>query len=120
MINVLWGYPGSGSVTVTEITAANCDATSETMDVTIDDCTGLNEGDLSTIQIYPNPAYDQLNITGLQNAVIRIYNLVGVEVMNLGRVSGKAELNISSLNKGIYIVKAEDAEGISAFRIIKK
>jgi photosystem II stability/assembly factor-like uncharacterized protein len=120
MINVLWGYPGSGSVTVTETNASSCDVTSETLAVTIDDCTGLDEGESSQIQVYPNPAHDQLNITGLENAVIRVYNLVGVEVMNLGRVSGKASLNISSLQKGIYLVKAEDVNGVSVFQVVKK
>lgn len=120
LINVLWGNPGAGSVTVTETNAAICEATSETLAVTIDDCTGLDEGGAATIQVYPNPASDQLNITGRANAIIRVYNLLGVEVMNLGRISGNAELNISALKNGIYILKAEDERGISSLRFVKR
>ncbi len=43
VISVLWGNPGSGSVSVYEETFNGCYATSEILQVTIDDCNGIGE-----------------------------------------------------------------------------
>jgi len=42
-ITVLWGSPGMGIVRVTEETAAGCSTTTDDYEVTIDECTGIND-----------------------------------------------------------------------------
>jgi PKD repeat protein len=120
VINVLWGYPGTGSVTVTETNDAGCEATSETLAVTIDDCTGLGEGPISGIRLYPNPVTGTLNIAGLKEADVKVFNLVGLEIMSALGVTGKAEMDFSGLNNGLYLVRIEESTGISVFQVIKK
>ena len=120
MINVLWGNPGTGTVAVSETSAANCSATSETLQVTIDDCTGIEEGNIATVKVYPNPASDKLYISGLDNASIRVYNLPGSEIIRLSNASGQIEMNISLWNKGVYLVKVEQSRGLSVFQVVKK
>jgi PKD repeat protein len=119
-VSIIWGTPGSGSVEVTETNSAGCESTSETLLVTIDDCTGIGEGTASRVRIYPNPASDNIHISGPQQADIRIYNLLGEEVLYLNSVSEEKDINISTFNKGLYLVKVEQAEEISVFQLIKK
>lgn len=119
VINVLWGIPGPGSVSVTETTSLGCAAASETLQVTIDDCIGISEATDDVVRIYPNPATDKVNTAGLNNAEIRFYDLMGHEVKCLLHVSSPAILNISSLNKGIYFLKVRQNNGDSVFRFIK-
>jgi hypothetical protein len=117
-INVMWGNPGQGTVAVTETTAAGCEATSVTFEVTIDDCTGIGETSLDGVQIYPNPASDEIYITGLENASIRIFNLLGEEIYSIQKAYGDRALDISSFDNGIYLVKVEEASGLSVFRLV--
>jgi photosystem II stability/assembly factor-like uncharacterized protein len=120
MITVLWGNPGTGTVAVTETNAASCEAISETFQVTIDDCTGVGEGNIFTVEVYPNPASDKLNISGLDNASIRVCNLLGMEVFSIRKASGHIEINISSWNKGIYLVKVDHSKGLAVFQVVKR
>ncbi len=70
----------------------------------------------SNLQLYPNPAKDKLYINNisseLNNATIEFYDVAGkqIHVENLSN-----EINISSLNKGIYLVKIKTEAGQSIF-----
>lgn len=119
-ISVLWGYPGDGSVIVSEMTSYGCEAVSETLNITIDDCTGIGEGSVPATRIYPNPATNEVHISGLSDATIRIYNLLGREVLSLTRINGEKIINITTFDKGLYLVKVEQAEEMSVFQIVKQ
>ncbi len=68
---------------------------------------GVSEVNHNThMNVYPNPATDQLNITLSQNADIVIYNIMGQNVMNVEGHAGPNVINISNLNAGIYFVNA--------------
>lgn len=120
MINVMWGYPGEGSVAVTEMNAEGCEGTSTSFAVTIDDCTGIHENSTSLTQLYPNPATDKVTITGLNEATIKVYNLLGKEVYSLKEARGQLIINTSSFEKGLYLVKVEQDEELSVFQLIKR
>jgi len=75
--------------------------------------TGLNETDISgTLNVYPNPASDLLNIelmnpTG-EPAIIELYSLDGRLVKDLGthfEPSAKLNINLDGTQAGIYILK---------------
>ena len=58
--------------------------------------------------LYPNPATDILNIsmeTELKS--VEIYSLLGQKVL----ASNKNQMDVSSLSKGMYMVRVEDVEG---------
>lgn len=63
---------------------------------------------LIQFNIYPNPAQDFI-IIDLENDVtsVEIYSLQGQKIL----VSNSKEINISSLNSGIYFLKIEDENG---------
>jgi len=56
---------------------------------------------------YPNPATDQIqiNINNFDNAVI--FELSGKRVMS----SKKTQVDLSKLNKGVYLMKIQDQSG---------
>jgi PKD repeat protein len=118
-VTVLWGSPGSGTVSLTESNNNGCSGVSEIL-VTIDDCTGLGEIQGSSLQVYPNPFKDYIIVTGDEKVTVRLYNLLGEILLIDEHLSGRSEINTSSLAKSIYLVKIEQAGKMSAFLLIKQ
>jgi len=68
------------------------------------------DNEYKTLQVYPNPASDVINITNsskLHN--IRIYSITGSLVYQSEVV--KQSIDISSLNKGTYFIHAAGDNG---------
>ena len=58
------------------------------------------------LALYPNPAKDVLNIKNLaDNQEVTIYSINGAVIMKT-IVSGDAEINVSDLHPGMYVVSA--------------
>ena len=70
-------------------------------------CTVLNTNgfNLSKVAIHPNPAKNKIQISNLEvgSAEIRIFNVLGKQVFYQTKIT-KNTINISSFNKGIYLV----------------
>jgi len=70
--------------------------------------------------IFPNPVYDILNISCLDNTIsrIEIFDNLGQQVYSQ---TNKDTINVSSFSKGLYLLKLYDTkEQILVFKIIKK
>ena len=66
----------------------------------------VNTFAINEILLYPNPAKNQIqfsNIDGV-SAEIRIFNVLGKQVFYQSKISEKS-IDISSFNKGVYLVK---------------
>lgn len=73
--------------------------------------------DLSTVILYPNPVKHTLYIdTPLENLSITVYDLNGRIVLNTNR----HDINLSSLNNGIYIVEINSGKRKVYKRIVKE
>ncbi len=70
---------------------------------------GLRDYQLTTLELYPNPATTSVIITGVAGEEIVVYDLSGNEVLRHLAISENEKLNISSLKQGVYFVKAETA-----------
>jgi PKD repeat protein len=116
-IQVTWGEPGQGTVTVTETDAEGCSEVSAGFPVTIDDCTSLIENEEGGVTIYPNPARNVLNIKSYGQLSGEItYSIVSTlgKVMMEGNMyleNGKNDVQISELPLGIYFLRMIDEEG---------
>ena len=68
------------------------------------------------ISIYPNPAQNSLHITisNDQTAEIKIYDVLGKEVIN----TKTQEIDVSSLQNGIYFIQAKTSEGILSKKVV--
>ena len=77
---------------------------------------------LGETKIYPNPFRDILTIESIYNIkAVEIYNMAGLKVNSKEMNTKTAQLNLSNLPVGVYILKAIDEKGkVSSQKIIKK
>ncbi len=79
------------------------------------------EENAAAFNIYPNPVKDQLFIETEANIeTVSIYTLTGVMVYNEQCTMNNAQLNVTSLNSGVYFIKVVTNEGETVQRFIKK
>jgi photosystem II stability/assembly factor-like uncharacterized protein len=76
-----------------------------------------------TICIYPNPTFDRIIITSDRNlpekTLIDIYNTKGEHVIHKTlQYQNKIELDVSTLSKGLFLVKILSKQGIEVKKII--
>ncbi len=71
-------------------------------------------GRKASLNVYPNPATDVLNIEVLnanfKNSVVTVYNVSGVEVMTVDMIGNKKSLDIEKLTSGAYLVKVSNMD----------
>lgn len=77
---------------------------------------------VKSISIYPNPVQDILYLTGKKNLKnIEIYNVTGQKLLTQKIGAQKAEINVSKLTSGMYIVViTTDDNKTETYKIIKK
>lgn len=118
LISIIWGGEGYGSVSVTETNAYNCETT-ESIQVLIDDCTGIQEYSGLALKISPNPAFDRINVAfeskHKESFNITIVDLLGriVYRMDLNSLTGNPlfKIDVSNFNRGVYIFQIEFESG---------
>lgn len=82
---------------------------------------GTDELVKNEIALFPNPASDKIMVQG--NSVLEkvsLYNLLGRKIMEIAPSSEKAELNLTSLQTGLYIVKVESNGKTSNYKVMKQ
>lgn len=105
----------SGTITVTATLASNSEITaSATATVTLG--TSIAEIEIKTLDIYPNPAVNQITIQKTQGELV-IYNARGQMIERM-QVNGKA-VEISHLPKGLYLIKHCNNHIISVAKLLK-
>lgn len=78
--------------------------------------TGVDEGELNPMTLYPNPAKESIRILGIEaNSTIEIYNSLGmlVKVVSAGP---DQEIGIRDLSSGLYLVRC----GNRTLRFVKQ
>jgi uncharacterized delta-60 repeat protein len=90
--------------------------------ITVNDCTGIEENSQQQIRIFPNPAKGVVNyvfFTGEGNSAnLTIFNTQGHIVKQEMVKQVQSEMNISSLNQGIYFVRIQNAEINKTLKLI--
>jgi len=85
--------------------------------------TGLGNTNLpGTINLYPNPSNYRIIIDckNCQNVKVLVCNLLGENVMQWILTDSKNEIDISSLAKGVYILRMTCEQGIIQQKLIKE
>lgn len=115
-------YPYSGSLTnpgtpagpvVTPVTSFN--------PTPLCNSTGLTDWMEEKVDFYPNPVHDRFTVSSRnsERVQITILNALG-DVVREYVLSGTAEIDVSTLNTGLYVVRLADASGISRIgRLVK-
>lgn len=120
LVTITWGEAGMGMISLEEETAGGCTGIAEDFEVTIDDCTGIEEAlDASQINLYPNPTSDMLNVrfsSAKTNITVSVCNHLGQKIIskdvNSGNSDKTVQFNISDLSAGMYFVKIESNDGL--------
>jgi uncharacterized protein (TIGR02145 family) len=106
-------YNRSGSVTFDLMVNA------EPKQVTVDLATGIVMANNKAISVYPNPVNNILYINGLEpNTNLTIYDLGG-KVLISQKVKNN-QIDVSSLQKGIYSIQMEDKNGVVNRKFVKE
>jgi hypothetical protein len=66
--------------------------------------TGLGE-DFPTVEVYPNPATDYLNVNTKTKGIAQISDLTGTIVWQADLTGRPFQINVSGLTNGIYLLK---------------
>ncbi|MBA5792931.1 T9SS type A sorting domain-containing protein [Flavobacterium sp. xlx-214] len=79
----------------------------------------VKENNILGLNIFPNPATDIINITSNSNLEknVQLFDLTGKKVLDTTVVS---EMNVSSLNAGIYVAKITEAGKTATRKIVIK
>ncbi|WP_339662340.1 T9SS type A sorting domain-containing protein [uncultured Polaribacter sp.] len=79
---------------------------------------------LSNIRIYPNPASSRINfnLNNNEDLNVKIYNLLGKEVLNSSIDETNNSISVATLSKGMYIAKimSTDGKSFSTKRFVKQ
>ena len=85
------------------------------------DVTSVGENAQQTMNIYPNPVNDKLFIeAGDAISLVEIYNLTGAMVLSQECNSEKVDIEVSSLQSGIYFIKMMTNNTIETRRFVKE
>lgn len=79
-----------------------------------------NTGNL--INIYPNPTNGVINIEFVENNIGRIVisDIAGKKIVEMSVISQRETIDLSSLEKGVYMITVETENNISTTRILKE
>lgn len=123
-IKVTWteGYFAEATLSVRGINNCGFGEYSEAFVVSVEDCTGIDNPQQATFNIYPNPANDKVEIgngfTAISNIVI--YNVLGKVVFETNEVnnSGFATIDVSDLEEGLYFVEMKTGSNSQLQKLI--
>ena len=86
----------------------------------LSDTAGVEDESLVTLNVYPNPAIDVLNISSQSTInTVEIFNVLGQKVITMQVEDTIAEINVSNLNAGIYLIKYEINNSTSTKKFVK-
>nr|MBC7613454.1 T9SS type A sorting domain-containing protein [Pseudopedobacter sp.] len=68
--------------------------------------TGIGEDKkFKTFSFYPNPVFESIHTNFTESYDLEFYDLTGRKLINKQNLYGEQEINLSALNKGIYLMK---------------
>ncbi|HYC28531.1 MAG TPA: T9SS type A sorting domain-containing protein, partial [Chitinophagaceae bacterium] len=97
---------------------ANC-AAGRTVTVTVDPCSGIDERSINGISVYPNPVNNELFVESGKQVSIRVYNEIGMLILEKSLTSGKNKIITERWNQGVYFIRISDTNKNSIHRIVK-
>ncbi len=73
------------------------------------------------LEIFPNPTSNQLTINSekLMIKEIKIYNVLGCEILKQVQNDKNTTIDIANLSKGIYFIEAQTEKGIIRRKFVK-
>ncbi len=86
-----------------------------------DNISSVEEGNGSDIQLFPNPAKDQIRIqTNECIGQIEIVNLLGEQVRHFENVCSETELDLSGLSTGMFVLQLKNETWSKSIKFVKE
>ena len=101
---------------------------SNTLNVTVITGVRNNSSIINSLELYPNPASQNLNINIQSkqnaNAQLRIFDVSGKEMfindIKITKGETLQKIDVSNFAKGIYVIQLTDVEGITNAKFVVK
>lgn|GEM_PF-909278 len=99
-------YATDGTFTVTLTVANDCGDETYTQTVTIQDFASLSENSIEGLEVYPNPATDNVTVSlsGNKSGSVSAYSVAGTLVQAPESFTSSTQVNVSEWTKGIYFL----------------
>lgn len=84
-------------------------------------CTGIQEHQLNTVLIYPNPSSEGIfNLAFIAKCSVSVVDITGRVILQFKEAVEELKLDLSGYNDGIYFIKAESEKGSIVRKLIKQ
>jgi len=99
-----------------------CPSSATIVTATIQGCAGINNFSMGNLEIYPNPAHDNLFIKAPQNiTAIRVIDMLGKTLIAQEPNNEKSvQVDVSILPAGVYFVKVNAGDTQKLIKLIKQ
>jgi hypothetical protein len=77
---------------------------------------GIKESN-NALNVYPNPACNEITIDNAAGAQVSIYNVAGQEVMSIENANASATINVANLTEGLYIVRVVNGNEVATSKV---
>lgn len=78
------------------------------------DLTAVNESEVATIGLYPNPAHETVSFSLEGDAQVSVFDVTGRMVSTMNMAAGEAQYQVSELESGVYFLNVRYADGKTA------
>jgi len=83
---------------------------------------GINDEEITSFTMYPNPTKDSWNVSVLNSDIlsINVFDVLGKKVLSLSPNTRTAVIDGASFKAGLYFAQVKTASGLSSLKLIKK
>ena len=75
---------------------------------------------ISKLAVWPNPAQNTIQFSGAEVTEVRVFDLLGKQVLSQNLDSENTAVEVSNLANGMYLVQATDSNGaLSTVKFMK-
>jgi len=83
--------------------------------------TGIATSKIDGFEMYPNPVTSILTLNAVYSIdVVKIYNLIGQEVLSVSPSAAETQIDMSALPTGAYVLKVKAGEQFGTYNLIKE
>lgn len=106
------------TLTAPEYPTFNGTVTVDGEDVEVFISTGIHNPLISALKVYPNPVVDRLILEGVKIDAAEVFSITGQLLLQIKQVNGFIDL--SSLNKGVYLIRVKSQGSETTIRVVKE
>ena len=83
--------------------------------------TAINDVQPNSFQVFPNPAHNELNITGkVAPTAVRLYNITGQLMYETDQCATKMKISVAEMPEGLYFIKIDSEYGSVTKKVVVK